>query len=350
MSKKYYYDIRDDMKLYPDVWMYMVLSKRGPGKTYSTLRYMIEEDVRFAFLKRTIDDVKNLCASDGGDLDLSPFKPLNRDFGWNIHPKLIQKGIAGFYDLSDEIPRLVGYCIAANMAQKFKGFDLSDVDYMIFDEFIPRPWEKISKMEGDMILDLYETISRDRVKRGRRELIFILLANAVEVNNPMSRVMELVDILADMDVTNKEYFLDPERGIMIHIINSNFDIDEDTQKTGIQKAMDGTAWAASAYGAHFAYNDFTALGKQKLKGYRCIYKVFYKQRYYYCYKNGSMYFFSQVRGDTKKEYNLNRENQQKLFWEEEGFALRESAINDECIFSDYTGYNLIINYRKEFTL
>ena len=345
-----YYDVRHDLERFPDAWLIMVLSKRGPGKTYSTLRYMIEEKVQFVFLKRTIDDVKNLCASDGGDLDLSPFKPLNRDFGWDIHPKLIQKGVAGFYDCSGETQTLVGYCLAANMAKKFKGFDLSDVDYMIFDEFIPRPWEKIHKKEGDMILDLYETIARDRVKRGRKELIFICLANAVEVNNPLCKTMDLVDILADMDVTETEITYMKEKGIFIRILNSNFDVDEDTQLTGIQRAMAGTQWAASAYGAHFSYNDFTAIGKQKLKGFKCLYRIIYNLTEYYVYRKGTQYFVAKVQGSTDKTYDLTRENQQKLFWDEEGFYLREAAIEDKVIFGDYTSYNLITNYRKEFTL
>ena len=59
---------------------------------------------------------------------------------------------------------------------------------------------------------------------------------------------------------------------------------------------------------------------------------------------------AKVKGSTEKTYDLTRENQQKLFWDEEGFYLREAAIEDKVIFGDYTSYNLITNYRKEFTL
>ena len=82
MEKKYY-DIRDDFNAYPDAWLYLCWSKRGPGKTYSTLRYMIEEGKIFLFIKRTIDDVEMLCtdgSKKGVIFDVSPFKPLNRDF------------------------------------------------------------------------------------------------------------------------------------------------------------------------------------------------------------------------------------------------------------------------------
>lgn len=356
MSKQpIYYDIRDDIKLFPDAWCYMVLSKRGPGKTYSALRMDIEDDIRFAFIKRTKEDVHLLCSGDGKQVDMSPFKPLNRDFGYNIHPVEIEKGIAGFYEMIDIDEERVqgdfkGYAIAANMAIKVKGMDLSDVDDMIFDEFIPRSWERISKQEGEAILDLYETINRDRLKRGRKELRLILLANAVEVNNPMARVLNLVDILAQMDVTGQEYFYDEYRGIMIHIINSDFDQDEDMKKPGIQRATEGTTWNESSYGGKFAFNDFSAIGRQKLKGHKCIMHLVYKQRHYYIYRNRQEYYFCQIPAPCEKTFNLNRENQQKLFWEEEGPELRQAAIEDRMIFSDYTGYDLIVNYKKNFSV
>ena len=93
-----YYDIKDDLKAYPDAWCYLVWSKRGPGKTYSTLRYCIENNIKFVFIKRTKDDIDLLCAHKKGvTFDLSPFVPLNRDFGWDIKAQKIQKGIGGFY-------------------------------------------------------------------------------------------------------------------------------------------------------------------------------------------------------------------------------------------------------------
>ena len=38
MKKMTYYDIRNDLKRFPDAWCYLIWSSRGPGKTYSTLR------------------------------------------------------------------------------------------------------------------------------------------------------------------------------------------------------------------------------------------------------------------------------------------------------------------------
>lgn len=362
-KKKWYYDVRNDLGAFPKAWAYLIWSKRGPGKTYSTLRYMIEEDKRFVFIKRTVDDVKMLCSGSKPtgdskrDVDLSPFKPLNRDFGWNIYIKSIYDGLAAFYEYEqfdgELVPgKLVGYCIASSKATKFKGFDLSDVDYMIFDEFIPRAWERVSKNEGDMILDLYETISRDRTKRGREELKMICLANATDISNPLFTTLDVVDIAAEMDATDTYYQYLEERGILLHFINSADDMDEEQELTGIQKAMIGTAWAQMAYGGHFAYNDFTSIGKSKLKGHKCIYKIKYKMKEYYVYKNNEtqMYYVSRVRGQTNKEYDLSRENQQKNYWLTHGRTLLQATISDRVIYQEYTAYDLITNYRHYFDL
>lgn len=367
-SKKqpWYYDIREDFEKYPKAWCYLVWSRRGPGKTYSTLRYMHEEDKRFCFLKRTVDDVKLLCAGSkptgdsAKDIDLSPFKPLNRDFGWDVHINPIYDGLAAFYDYYPEngtlVPgKLEGYCIALSKAIKYKGFDLSECDYMILDEFIPRAWERVSKNECDQILDLYETISRDRVKRGREELKFIGLANATDIANPLFLGLEVMDIAAEMDATDTEYCYLEERGILLHYINhEGTETEEEQPLTGIQKAMIGTAWAEMAFGGHFAYNDFTQIGKSKLKGHKCIYSLLYKHKEYFIYKNvvnaNTVYYVSLVRGIPGKTYDLNRESQQKLFWINNGRTLYNATIDDRVIFQTYSAYDLITNYRRYFDL
>ena len=91
-------------------------------------------------------------------------------------------------------------------------------------------------------------------------------------------------------------------------------------------------------------------GKQKLKGHRCILHLKHLQKDYYVYKKGSTYFFTTIKGQCDKTYNLDRENQQKLFWMDYGIDLRQAAIEDRVIFSSYSGYDLIVNYRKNFNL
>lgn len=176
------------------------------------------------------------------DDDLSPFSPLNRDFGWNIYPFIISsKGLGAFYhgEVGEDgklhpVGKLLGWIVAVSAVSKFKGFSMHSADFMVFDEFIPKPWERVNKKEGDSVLDMYMTISRDRIKRGKPPLILLCLANATSLNNPMFNILDVTDIAAEMDITDREYtYL--EDGTVLHFIPSIFDEDPEREKTGIEK-------------------------------------------------------------------------------------------------------------------
>ena len=349
-----YYDIRDDLRKFPNMWCYLIWSKRGPGKTYSTLRMCIEDNKKFVFLKRTIVDVDMLCASGSRrdvEFDISPFVPLNRDFGWDIKPVKIIKGIAGFYHCNEEgkpAGSPVGYACALSAAKDIKGFDLSECDYLIFDEFIPKRHERLNRNEGDQLMDIYMTVSRDRVQRGRGELILICLANATSINNPVFNTLDVMDIAAEMDLKNEEYHLQNRRRILLHRIPS-VDVPED-EKTGIELAMTGTAWADMAFGGHFAYDDFTAVSHQRLKGYHPICSYTYKKETVYIYEKDGKYYATNAKATGVTNYNLQRENQQKKFFYDFIVHLREEAIEDNMVFQKYSYYDLIVNYKKIFDL
>lgn len=362
MKNPKYYDIRNDMEAYPDAWCFLIWSKRGPGKTYSTLRMCIEDNKKFVFMKRTIEDVNLMCSrmeasENPDDNDLSPFSPLNRDFNWNIYPFIISaKGLAAFYhgEVGEDgklhpVGNLLGWIVACSAVTKFKGFSMDAADYLIFDEFIPKPWERVNKKEGDSVLDMYETISRDRIKRGKKELKLICLANATSLNNPMFNTLDVVDIAAEMDITGREYTY-TEDGTLLHFIQGDFDITEETVKTGIQKRMEGTPWGVMAYGGHFGYNDFSSIGRTSLKGYKPVCSCSYKKDNFYIYRKDGQYYMCKSRHNSDKIYNLNRENDQKLFFQEEVIELREACIEGKMIFETFTMYDLIVNYKKYFTL
>lgn len=349
-----YYDIKDDLLSYRDAWCYLVWSKRGSGKTYSALRFMVENDRRFMFMKRTIEDVKMLCAGGsrkGITFDVSPFVPLNRDFGWNIKPVPIVKGIAGFYlcnSSGDPFGSPIGYCCALSASKDIKGFDMSDCDYIIFDEFIPRKHERINRGEGEQLLDIYMTIRRDRMSRGRNELKLICLANAMQVNNPVFQTLDVIDDAVQMDVINEEFVYLEQKKILLHKVPERYN-QEETQ-SGIELAMSGTEWAEMAFSGNFAYDDFTAVKHNRMKGYRPLCSYEYKRKTVYIYEKDGYYYATKAKAKVSKHYNLSRENEQKKFYIDFVSDLREEVINDRFTFQEFTMYDLIVNYKKIFDL
>ena len=193
-----YYHFAKDLEDYPDAGCYVVWSRRGPGKTYSFLRYCTDNGIFFIYMKRTNDDVDLLCTGTVNpdlNVDTDPYVPLNRDFGWNIKPKLIQKGIGGFYDTNEEgkpIGAPIGLIVSMNRISKVKGSDMSKASFICFDEFIPQSTETVRRKEGDAFADFVMTVIRDKVKRGQK-LKLALFANAEEISTPLTNAFELVD-------------------------------------------------------------------------------------------------------------------------------------------------------------
>lgn len=354
-----YYEIREDLAEYPDAWCYLIYSKRGPGKTYSTLRMVIEDNITFIYIKRTNKDVDFMCS--GGKkntkiepVDVSPFKPLHRDMGerFNLRAVKIDEGFAGFFRVDEDnepfgLP--IGYIISLNAIGDIKGFDLSECDIIIFDEFIPKPWERVKRTEGDSLLDLYMTVTRDRKKRGKKDIKLICLANATSIANPLFKTLGVVDNAAEMNIKDIEYFYDHQRGILLHQIYREAP-ESDEEKLGIEKAMEGTEWGIMAFGGKFGYNDFSTIGHINLKNYKPVVAFTYKSTVAYIYMKEGIYYACSAPNNKCKMYDLNKENKQKSFWIEYGIDLRNECIDDKLIVDKYSIYDIIINYREYFKL
>jgi len=341
--------------------VYIIIGGRNTGKTYSALKSCVKSGRRFVFIKRTIEDVSLLCAGSGKvgsknneyGVDLSPFKSINRDMGTNIKAYSIKNGLGGFWSCNPEgepegFPN--GYLISLSAVQKFKGFDLSDCDWLIFDEFIPQPWERINKKEGEQLLDLYKTISRDREHRNKEPLKLICLANATNISNPVMNIFELTDKIANMQLNNESKYYDPERGILVHMINDNIEFMEKEKESQVYKAMSDTAWGKMSFSNEFAYNDLSNIGKVNLKNYRPVVSVKYKNSTFFIYMKEGQYYMCKSKNDIAKVYDMNLENDQKAFYYDYVIDLRNECISGNFIFESYSMYDLIINYRKFFNV
>ena len=290
-------------------------------------------------------------------MDLSPFKSINRDLKSNVKAFSIAEGLGGFWECApdddgNEAPtgNPIGTLISLNSVSKFAGFDMSDSDWLIFDEFIPRAWEKVSRKEGDQLMDLYKTISRDREHRDRKPLKLICLANAVNISNPVSNILEIVDIMALMNVKKEEYCYMEDRGIMIHILKSSDEFEEKEKQSQIYKAMGSTDWGRMAFDNEFAYNDFSAVKTSQLKNYKPICSFTYKHKDYYVWMRDGKYVLNHSKHNSPNVYNLALENDQKRFYIDYAIDLRNECINGNMIFDTYTGYDLIVNFHKIFNL
>lgn len=351
-----YYHILKDLILYPDAWCYAVWSKRGPGKTYSMLWLGYYSKVPFIYMKRTDNDV-HLILSEPANLnfDPSPYKPLKRDKNIRVVGVEIDRGIGGFYVADNEgqpTDRLLCYVLSFNKVQKYKGFDFSDAQFVVFDEFIPQKGERLLRSEGENLLDLFMTVRRDRSKRKLPPLKLILFANAEEIAVPVTRELEILDEMSLLNSNNETHlYIDKRRIMLHHITNDEVPITDD-EKDDIYLGMEGTQWHEKAFGGLFVHNDFSNVIDRSLKRSKPIIEVHFKTHTYYIYLNEEkgFYYMSTKQAKCRQRYDLNRENEQKRFWYDWLIDLREACIEERFKFEKYSMYDLIINYKKYFEI
>lgn len=351
-----YYHFKKDLKEYPEAGCYIVWSRRGPGKTYSFLRYCIDNDLYFIYIKRTADDVELICnGSEHPELkvDADPFVPLNRDFGWTIKPKLIRNGIGAFYDTDEKgkpAGAPLGSILALSRIKSVKGMDFSRASFICFDEFIPQSTEIVRKKEGEAFADFVMTALRDKVKRGQK-LKLVLFANSEEISTPITNAFEIIDDMADLATSKKHHYYNRDRRIMLHYITqAEIPLTPEELKSDMFVLMRGTAWAQKAFFGDFANNDFSNVSMKSIKNMQCIHKIHYKNKDMYIYMRPSdgMYYMTYSKGPFQYEWDLSKENHQKLFWIDHGQELRVCCIEDHMKFEKYSMYDLIMNYKKFF--
>ena len=152
----------------------MVVGARGVGKTYGLMKYCLENDRKFIYLRRLKSQLDQ-CANNAGN----PFKKLNTDLERSIKPKGSNGGVLFLED-----DRTVALGVALSTVANVRGFDYSDYDLIIFDEAVASEGERPIAHEFNAFLNFYETVNRNRELEGKRPVQAVLLGNANRLTNP----------------------------------------------------------------------------------------------------------------------------------------------------------------------
>lgn len=152
----------------------MVVGARGVGKTYGIMKYCIDHEIPFIYLRRLKTQLE-LCAS----VDGNPFNKLNTDLEMNIRPQNTRAGVV-FADGEKTIALGVALSTVANV----RGFDYSRFNMIIFDEAIASDGERPIPKEFNVFLNFYETVNRNRELTGQDPVRCVLLGNANRLTNP----------------------------------------------------------------------------------------------------------------------------------------------------------------------
>ena len=246
-----------------------IVGGRGTGKTYTALKTVKEEKIKFMFMRRTQAQAELVNKP-----EFSPFKSVNADMGWNVISKPLTKYSAGFYDSDNEeaagVP--IGYTCALSTISNIRGFDAQDVKLLIYDEFIPERHERPIKNEGAALLNAYETINRNRELKGNPPLQLLCLANSNDLSNAIFMELGIVKKAERMQRKGQEMSIDRNRGIGIFLLSES-PISDKKRNTALYRATSGSEFERMSLNNEFVGTDYSCVNVRPLIEYRPIVAV-----------------------------------------------------------------------------
>lgn len=272
-----------------------VVGGRATGKTYTSLKTTIEDDIKFMFMRRTQAQADLINKP-----EFSPFKSINRDNHWDISTKPISKYNSGFYNSADsENDTPIGYTCALSTVSNIRGFDAQEVTLLIYDEFIPERHERPIKNEGAAFLNAYETINRNRELSGKAPLQVLCLANANDLSNPIFLELGLVKKAEKMQRKGQEISIDRERGIGIFMLNES-PISSQKRNTALYRATRDSEFERMSLNNDFN-SDYSSVVVRPLIEYRPVVAV--GEICIYSHKNSNKLYVSTHCTGTPPRYS-----------------------------------------------
>lgn len=293
-----------------DVFIFEI-GPRGTGKSYGILKYIIENKITFLLLRRTQTEADMISTA-----VTNPFKALIMDHPQlDIRPESVSKNLSAFVQpREDGDPERVGYLAALSTFATIRGADLSDVEIIFYDEFIPEKHQRPIRDEYAALMNVYETVNRNRELQGRKPVKMVCAANSNDIANPVFIGLEIVDRIARMMKKGIETYYDPARSLAVYMLMFS-PISQEKADTSLYKLTAGNDFQNMALRNMFDL-DTRYISSRSLKEYKpivkigelCIYEHKNRREYYArCGSSGTIpHVFTTTDTDRKrfvKTYN-----------------------------------------------
>lgn len=305
-------------------FLYIFTGGRGIGKTYSSLKGAYYDNKKIVYLRRTDTELKNCC-----DEISNPYKAININEYCNVHLESV-KDMAVIYDIiNEEQKNIIGYGLNLSTSGKYRGMDFSDVDLIIFDEFINYSDRETIKREAYKFFNLIETINRNRELDGKDSIKVILLSNSESLDNDILRTLGLVEEAEKMKANNTTIYTDEEKGIYYSLLE-NKQVRDMKRETKLYKLTKGTTFYDMALSNEFTRDYFGD-----------IKKVNYQELTPICSFNNSLFFYQHKSKDllfvSKRKANCDNYTDITVvsFKRNYGYMLDYYISTGNILYSDY---------------
>lgn len=236
---------------------------RGTGKTYGALLYAIEDNIPNIFMRRTQTQVDMIMLP-----EYSPYKTLADDLELEVVTKKLTKNSSVVLIDEQEFSTILALSTVSNI----RGFDASDKQLLIYDEFIPEPHERAIKQEGGAFKHAYETINRNRELKGKNPVQVLALANANDIANPIFIEFGLVTVAEKMKRRGQMEMIDRRKGIGIFFFDDSR-ISKQKEQTALYRANPDSEFNKLALGNDFSNNSPLNSSPRPLKEYNPLVEV-----------------------------------------------------------------------------
>ena len=321
-----------------------IVGARGTGKTFGALRYVYKRPgIQFMLMRRTQEQCNIISRQ-----DFSPFKAIENYYQ---NERLITCRSAGknmgrygdvIYNENGEETGFItqGYSCALSTVANMRGFDMSGIKLLFYDEFIPERHEKPIKDEGKALLNAYETINRNRELSGEKPVKMICMANSNDIANPVFIELGLVTVCERMLAKNIDIYSNAGRGINIYLLH-NSPVSKKKKETALYRlANEKSEFTKMAISNDFNIETGVNVGSRNLIEYKPVVQVgesvIYKHK-----SNGTYYVTTHLSGNVP--YYGDNDMELKRFCRNY-FYLWDAYLNRKIMFESYMLERLFEHY------
>lgn len=324
-----------------DVPIIFIIGGRGTGKTYGALKELLERNEKFILMRRTQAQCDVISKK-----DFSPFRALQLDDpSLHITVNSVSKynaafSHASFDDNGKEVAIDTPFCYSAALSTiaNLRGFDASDVNVLLYDEFIGEKHERPITNEGAALLNAYETINRNRELQGREPLKLIGLSNSNDMNCPIFYTLNIVSNVEKMARSGKSLYLNHDRGIAV-IMLQNSPISDRKRNTALYRLTSGSKFEDMALNNKFSGEDFSYIGSRPLQEFKPL--VAFDDLCVYVHKSKNEYYVTaHISGTPPLFYDtdIDRKHFRQAYR-----SLYAQIIAGNVVFSNYYAKNKLTN-------
>lgn len=322
----------------------VIIGGRGTGKTYGILKELIDRGEFFLHVRRSQTQLDIINKP-----EFTSFLEINEDTGNDITPFKLNKGSAGYYhttvsDVGKLMPggNMLGMTAALSTFANLRSISLSNVKTIFYDEFIPQPEERKIPHEGEALLNMYETVNRNRELKGENAVKMILASNSNSIYSSVLESLGITNTIEKMARRGTEVQYLEKRGILILQLYDS-EISKRKRETALYNAANSQEFLSMAVSNSFYSLGFENIKPQPIKEYTPLFAVF--GICVYMHKSGARYYVTshksggieEIRSDSvgltyvRKTYN----HLQKFYSAGKVFFENASCVT---IFRDLWGF------------